>query len=483
MDLFSLIFFLILYYVRPQEWSSTIASLKLVKISILLAIFSLLHRHSGLRWRDFFKTPHDWMMGLFLAWIVIASPTHWETFKEVYSLFIFYWVTVITLTSARRLQIFLNWWAVMIFVVAALAVASKYGYDPFGSNDRTEGMMKGRLVLNTSIFNNPNALGHSIVPLILMLYFIGIWNRPVFLRVAFPFLMLLPVYCIWLTKSKGAFLAGFATLINALSFKRPMAIQALIVAVSLTVGWVGVNKLPRMQELESAGRDQAIQGRVAAFNFGLNSMQNTTFGVGYGRFAVEFHKEHHYFKAAHSSYVNIGGELGRVGLFLFLGVLYCCLRTLFFAKTENVGEERVRRILFALLVSYMVSSWMVGWSNRGILFLMVGAIAAFHRLMLGADQPAEQKQTRPHIEFTPAPGIGRWQPARVVAPALAYASQLAVPVSAPSAKLEDTIIEVKSAAVRQPGILWNRITILDLLLMLAFMVATIRFWGYIMNKM
>ncbi len=53
--------------------------------------------------------------------------------------------------------------------------------------------MKGRLILNLSIFNNPNGLGHSVVPAIPMLYYYLIYRRPILLRVLGFALMAIPL--------------------------------------------------------------------------------------------------------------------------------------------------------------------------------------------------------------------------------------------------------------------------------------------------
>src|SRR5690606_6916357 len=85
---------------------------------------------------------------------------------------------------------------------------------------------------------------------------------------------------------------------------------------------------------------------------------------------------------------------------------YCCLRTLFTSKTRNEGEERVRRILFAIIISYMISSWMVDFAYRVAFFLCVGAIAAYHRLLLASEKsPEEEKQEETDDQLGPVPSM------------------------------------------------------------------------------
>ena len=480
MDFFAVISFLALYYIRPHEWIVVVRALRPVVISIDLAILSLLLRYQGLSWRDFFKTPHDWLMIAYFIWFYLFSPTMTRTITQSWHanpMPIYYLVAVVTLTSLTRLQSFLNWWTFFIVALAAMAVASTWGFDPTNSADVTAAM-KGRLAMSTSIFRNPNALGHSIVPAITMLYFVGIWQRPIFVRIPMLFALSIPLYCIWLTVSKGAFLTAFATIITALAFRRPKSVQIFIVVLSLTAGWSAVQLLPRMQEVGDSKSDQAIQGRVAAFSFGLDTMKSQVRGVGYPNFQLEFYKKNHYWKAPHSSYVRVGTEQGMVGLFLFLGILYCCAHTLVFAITTSDAEERVRRTLFVMLVSYAVSSWMVGWSDRCTFFLMVAAIGAFHRHLLShADVPEveDNSPAQPRITFaTPA------------------VPQLTAPVQTPATTrgiigVPTTEIVVESGSKAEAKLaalaLWNRVGWLDLVLIGVLTYCTIEFWGYIMHKM
>ena len=215
--------------------------------------------------------------------------------------------------------------------------------------------------------------------------------------------------------------------------------QLIVLGVALTLGWAGMTQLPRMSELDKAKTDEAIQGRVAAFKFGLDMMESKFTGVGYEHSAIAFFRGQPLWKASHSSYVQIGGELGWVGLFLFLGILYCCLRTLLTAQTTTIEEERIRRVLFILIFSYMISSWMVNFTYRTTFFLMAAAAAAFHRHLLNKNQPLEPVRGRVRVETRrPLPvAIGGLRPALATSAALPEPVNQTVPVS-PVAELAAT---------------------------------------------
>lgn len=484
MDLLWVILFQVMYYIRPQEWFGFFASIRFALIVMLGAIASLFFRGRGVSPGQILRTPHDWMVLLFFTWVVFASPTPFDTFKEIYSLPITYFVVVLTLSTIPRMKRYLGWWTFLIVAIAALAVASEYGFDPLGGYDITHGRMKDRLMLNLSIFRNPNALGHNVVPAIPMLYFFCIWRRPLFMKeIGYAFLIL-PLYCIYATQSKGAFLTGAATVLATFTFGRPKTVQVLIICLAFAGGGTAVYALPRMNELQKAKTDDAIKGRVAAFTHGLKRIEESTWGIGYKHWLKDFYAAHHFNKAAHSSYVQIGAELGYPGFFLFLGIMYCNFRTLITAKTVDDDEERIRRILFVLAVSYALSSWMVDLGYRPTFFMFSACIAAFHRHLHGVTVDEEQMET---IESEPAPvPLAMWRGRLLPQPSMeaAFARMGAdTAVMALEAEGEAAPSIAGGPPVSRIGGAWNRLGLIDLAFMIAITIATVKFWRIILTRM
>lgn len=480
MDFFAVILFVVLYHLRPHEWIGAVATLRPAMLSMLVGLYGTVTRSKGFSVSLLFKTPHDFLMLAYLLWIVGSSPdSAYSTWKACYSLFLYYFVIVLALSSLERIRVFMRWWAFMLVVVASLALASLAGFDPMHSQELTQGVMKGRLVLNTSIFDNPNALGHSLVPALGMLYFLFFWGRFFTFRfMVFPLWGLLG-WCLYETESKGSFLSAFATILAAVTFRRPIFVKIVIFVAAATVGWAVVQSLPRMSELEKPRAEGGIQGRLMVFTWGRETYQRRFQGVGWGHFAEGFNEAHHFFKAPHSSYVAIGGELGKPGLFLFVALLYCGYKTLVLAKTRDDEEERVRRMLFTLLLSFTVSSWMVGWESRANFFMMMAAIAAFHRYLLRLEEePAVDK-----VKAKQPAGVQPGQPAGLSAPATAVAIQNTSEQVLPATGQNEAPAAGAAAANLEPGITWQRIGLLDILLMLAANYGVYRFWGYILNNM
>jgi len=536
MDFVALILFLALYYVRPQEWTPIFDTLHPIQILSVLALFAMIQTRK-LRPRDLVRTPLDWLVLFYFIWTLIAGFQFRRSLGEIQSVLLFYFVAVRSLDSIPRQKTFLAWWCFFIVLISGLAIASLYGFDPLNSNELTEGPMKGRLVLNLSIFNNPNALAHSIIPAVPLIYYLFVWRRTA--AKAAIVMLAIPVYCILLTQSKGAFLSGFATLLATLTFGRSRVWQVLVLVLTIAFGYGALYSLPRMNELRNSKSDPAIQGRIAAFSYGLNLMRNNWFGIGLGNFEESFlhdgplekyvvvrnvrsgnsNPNHdgneegtptqrrvdistHYVKATHSSYNQNGAELGYVGLFLFVGLLYCSVRTLLLMKCENSEEERLRRALFAMVVAYAVSSWMVDFCYRPTFFLFIAAISGLHRHMLRKQGEAEQPDEQEAVPTLP-PWLRRPRPLEM--PGISLPG-LPIPVVAASgmgaAALAASPIP-GTAYARLPGsgrilpwhppppatnplrpkFLWTRLGITDFLIILVLTFVAIRYWQHIIATM
>ena len=461
MDYTAVIAFLVIYYIRPHEWIAGVALLRPVTLTVGLGLFGLVTREAGLRFKDLIKTPHDWLMLLHFLWIAYASPPFMSAVGAIYSLFVFYIMIVQSLTNFDRIREFLSWWAGAIFAIAALAVASEFGFDPMGGNYLVHNTrLEGRLILNTSLFDNPNALGHSVVPLLGMIYLLLVWKKGALSFKNSLVTSSIPLYCIYLTQSKGSYISAFVTLITTINFRRPKIVQVLIVAGAMTFGVAGMKMLPRMGELGrgSENREEGIQGRVLAWQYSMSCLENGTL-LGYKQFIGHFYNMYGYAKASHSSYVQIGGELGYPGLCLFVSSLFLCLKTLVRAETRSIEEERVRRVLFVLLFSFVTSGWMVDFAYRATFFMIVGAVAAFHRLYL-IPPSSRPKDAPPPEQNTP---------------------EEVVHVDFGGALANDETVdpEIEDATFKP---IWNRFRLVDIPLFIFLTYLTKRFWEFAMEK-
>ena len=247
-DFAAIVVFLMLVYVRPQEWLAGFESLRPVRLVMMWALVAMVARvrPKAVQFRDLFRTPHDYVMWAFFIWMAFATPPMWDTFNGNKSLLIFYIATVNILTDHRRIERFLMWWVLMIIVISVLGIGVEYGFDPTHAKDAMEYKMKGRLVLGMSIFNNPNAFGHAIAPVAPMIYYLLIWRRSFSSRALALALLPIPAFCVYLTESKGAYISSAFAVSGGLIFGRPKVVQIVMLILAFNVGGTILYSLPRM---------------------------------------------------------------------------------------------------------------------------------------------------------------------------------------------------------------------------------------------
>ena len=386
MEFFFAVFFLLFYYLRPQDWVPGLIGLSLVRPIILGWLLILVAGRS----RDsplpgVLKTPHDWIILSYFIYVVWNAPDSMTAFKGFLSLVAFYALTVQSLNSWPRLYSYLKWWTIALAILAMLGVLIPLGIDPTGGKEIMEAL-KGRLSLGTWQHDNPNALGHSVIVAIPASYFVFFWRGTTVGKwVVFPMIACIAYWCVYLTQSKGAFLVGGILVASLYIVGRPRFVQIVALVTALTLGVGALSFLPRMSEMNDLRSDEGVQGRLLAWEMARGVSKTDETGVGWQQFIAhiawkEGNKTVVIPKATHSSYVQIGADLGRYGLFVYLAGLWCVVRTLLKFRPANDMEDRCRRTLWVLLLSTVISGWMINRQYHVEYFLLVAAAAALHRL-------------------------------------------------------------------------------------------------------
>jgi hypothetical protein len=351
---------------------------------MILGIAGMLRKSSGIRVAHLFQGPTDWLVSLYLAWLVFTTGEYAATTKAILPFAAFYYVTALSNNTPRKLSIFLTCWVVGLAGAMILAISTPLGFELApGSDDLTESFL-GRLALNTWIFNNPNSLGHGIAALIPAAYLWFTWKRGLASRAMGIMLITGASHVIYLTQSKGAYLCGAAAVTISLLFRKSKKVQIFFLVCAMTIGIGAIKMLPRMETLDS--KEGGIAGRLLIWQMAFNAMNSTVSGEGWRKFEAWIDTDDYGLirKATHGSYVNVGADLGYIGLLLFVGILYSNTKTLYLANVNDSNDdlERCQRLLLSLTASYAASAWMIDRAYHTDFFFLAGAIAAFHRLVL-----------------------------------------------------------------------------------------------------
>lgn len=466
MEYFFAVLFLFVYYIRPQDWVSGLAGVQIVQPLAAFWIVSVLLRGSrpsplpGL-----FRTPHDWILVTYLGYILFFAG---GSLSGLLPLLAFYILTVQSVNTWARLVRYLAFWNGALVAIATIGVLSTVGFDPTGaqSNYFTE---MGRLAIGTWMHDNPNALAHSIVVTIPGCFILYFWRGNVSGRFfVFPLLAAIVFYCAWLTQSKGAYLVGGILVVLTFVLGKPRWLQITALVSAATVGVSALSFLPRMAEMNDLRSDEGVQGRLLAWEMARAAAESNPTGVGWQQFIAlipwtEGNEHLIVPKATHSSYVQVGAELGSYGLFLYLGAIWCALHTLLAFKSSDTTQERCRRLLLVFLVANLISGWMINRQYHTEYFLLIAAAAAMHRLKKAEELAMLKMSTASAPATSPLPSLDQLRNAwkKRTRPAFTHQPQ---PPSPPSKRL------------------WNRFGVLDVACCLGLTWLTFWTWDYLMKN-
>jgi O-antigen ligase len=312
----------------------------------------------------------------------------------------------------------LAWVQIVGVTLCAMAVAT-----------RAQVGLEGRLSVDATVYYDANDLATLIVctlPFVLYL-----WPRPTGLggRLVLAAATVFLLKTLGETGSRGGFL-GFAAVAGylVLRFRGLSGVKrlaAVAVLVLLLVGLASESYFARIETMLHPSSDynwegQSETGRVEIWRRGISYMlAHPVLGVGAATFAraegtlapeAQARRRYgHYFRqsTAHNSFIQIGAEIGLLGLILFGTLLFDAFRTLAVARRGLDGDTRVlAQVLTASLVAFVVTACFLSQAYSAYLYTLLGMI-------LGLDGIASPPGTRLPLtgsvlgRFGPEPGSQR----------------------------------------------------------------------------
>lgn len=516
MAFFAVIVLLVFYFIRPQDWVPGMAGFNIIKPVIALGFLGLMMRDpKEPRWR-FASTPQEWALLIFAGYVVLTAPQPTTAFTDIVALVVFSLLVLHSLTTEQGLTKYIGWWTLSLVGVLAMALATRIGIDLTNARGHIAAM-NGRFHLNTWTLNNPNAFGHTMITLLPLAYYFLFYKRGFVTRLVGIVVMVLTVVAIIPTASKGAFIAGSVALLASVLFGRKLFFQIIVVMAAFAVGSSILAMLPRMGDMKNLRSNEGVQGRLLAWEAARTVTRQKTTGDGYKTFAAIIRWQGKLEeKATHSAFVKIGGDLGVVGLTIYVGMLLVCLRTLMQYPGLTEDMERCRRALFSLLTAFCLSAWMIDRSYHTELFFLIGAVGVYQNLSVRMRSPSVVEEERVKLDWetdeaeevrepmVPAPvpvaasimgsfGVPQFAMAGAAAgPGVApYYHHVGTPSlershaemmeddGEPQEHTEEGVAPTAAAPARK---LWHRLGVLDVLLAILGGQAVLWFWDYIMKN-
>jgi O-antigen ligase len=355
-----LILFMVVYFVRPEDWIPGLIGIPLAKITGILIFLGLFFPLLQIRWH----MPREIMfLALLVAELWVAaffSPVWRGGAVSVMVDFSKVLPVVFVMYAAVRSMTRLRWiFFLQAASVATIAIASIISRQTIVG--RLEGVLQG-------IYQDPNDLAVLIdltLPLCLALALTtgNFWKKLAWIAMMFAML-----YVVFLTASRaGAVALAVAVLMCVwkMGVKRRRLSLILLIPLAVMVFWLYAGKLLRVRfeegNADPATRNQSSraydssQGRLRLLTQSLKvTAQHPLLGVGPGNFEIVSGMWH----VTHNSYTQMSAEGGIPAFVLYVLIFWRGISNLRTARKYSKTTKGVRVFSIALEASF--AAYLVG---------------------------------------------------------------------------------------------------------------------------
>jgi putative inorganic carbon (hco3(-)) transporter len=399
-------------YAVLGEWVPALAPLRLALLTSGLAAGFVVMRRVG-RAEPFF---FDGARGVALLGFAVltAASMSWSITPvesravaiEVLKLSAIYLALVNVVTTERRLALLVGA-MVLGSIFTSIGVINWY----LGGVDLVEGY-RARWV---GVFADPNRTAMNvgiIVPLAVA--FIARKGTNWVFRIACAAAAVLAVVAIVFTHSRGGF-GGLAAAMALWAVREKRRVQAIVLGAVFALGLVVFapeSFWKRNETVATFHQDASAMGRVYAWQVASRiSLDKPLLGVGAGgfRFAWPLYAppESHRAYVAHNLFLEVIGELGWVGLFLFLVFAGGAVGGSFEASQDpKLGW--LARALGASIAGYLICQLSAGYIQSAHLYMLFGLAASAQRIARAREDTA----LAPQASAPPEPLAPAWEPTR-----------------------------------------------------------------------
>jgi len=387
-------FFLIALYIfctiiRPQDWALFFLNKPLINWLAIAIVIVLVIKRTGNQSALLMKVPHNvFMLGLFFS-VLMSHVSHTyfrgliNSFNDFIVPFLLFFIILNSLDQKWKL------WAVLweIVILSSLLVWQGISQLKMGVGWAwqvpTIDLERGEIRINwIGIFNDPNDLALLFVMAAGFLLPLVFRRSNFFLKILSAALITWLGYGVYLTNSRGGYLALVATVFF---FFVRLTNKVFWGSVLGGIGAVAVFVLgPSRLGLISSGESSAY-GRLELWYWGLQKMfHNPVFGVGYNMFMEDQSL------TAHNSYVLAAAELGFIGLFMWVGLIYISYKGLsvVYQKSDSLKT-----------LSMGIQSSLVGFCAAAFFLSRTYVILPYLLFALSGAAMNYAKQTQPDLNL------------------------------------------------------------------------------------
>jgi O-antigen ligase len=374
-----LINYFLFLYVRPHEYVTALTGIPVMLLIgaatlVIMLVHMVVKKHAS----EFARAPQNWIVLWFLA-VITASQLQFmfvrgalTATQDFVSVVLLYFLVANLVNSESKLKF------VFVFIVAVtitLAVQGIFQYFT-GTGLGGQEMYRGRIQA-IGIFEDPNDLAMALVIVLPFLFFVMTEYGSPGARLVSAVAIAVLLVALFLTDSRGG-MVSFAML-SFLLFARRFGWLA---GIALGVVLVGVMFVASARMAEISTEEGSIYGRIEAWAVALDLFeQHPALGVGAGNYT-----EHH-FRTAHNSFLLCAAELGFIGYFPWIMLLYISIKNLGFIAKEAVSRDMGNVVLYVesaryALIAYATSGFFLSRTYSELLFILLGLATAITHMFV-----------------------------------------------------------------------------------------------------
>lgn len=248
--------------------------------------------------------------------------------------------------------------------------------------------------MSASSTYDPNDLAFIMVTLLPLIYYHSL-GKSGFKKLLLAMTMILMVIAILATVSRGGFI-GLIVIFMVICRKQGMRLKSVIgpLVVLLIVFriFAPTTYWDRISTMISPNEDYNISGeggRIEIWESGLKLMiRNPLTGVGISCFEEGEGQQHGErggkWMTAHNSFIQLGAELGLIGLFLFIKLLVSSIKRLREYRRQN-ESGLLPNWLFdgteVALYGYMTTGFFLSQAYSPVLYLLIGLVVVSNKIV------------------------------------------------------------------------------------------------------
>jgi len=330
--------------IRPQDWVAAFYNKPVVDILAGFTAFFLIFERAGRKGSTsgFVRMPQGGLMVGFFASILMSHIAHTyfggltDSFSRFLPTFILFFLLLNGINTERKFKVAV--WLIILLIVILVPQGIyqlEHGYGWAGQRITRQFEPDGSFIYRINwigIFNDPNDLALLFVVAVGFVLAFLFGRTRFFLRVFSLGILGSLFYGIYLCNSRGG-LVALMTTAYFYFIKRTNKlfwgglIGALVAFALFAAG-------PSRMALLNVEEESAYNRLDLWYEGVLMMKSNPIFGVGYRMFMEELPQ------TAHNSFILAGAELGILGLFFWMALIWCSVKgLLIIQQNEKIGHD------------------------------------------------------------------------------------------------------------------------------------------------